>query len=60
MVARKGLKNKATLARGKAFADLVMDAKDPLTFFTGIMRDALLAATRRTFTQTACGPFAWV
>jgi hypothetical protein len=36
---RKGSLNKATLARQKALADLVVDAKDPVSFFTSIMRD---------------------
>ena len=36
---RPGSKNKATLAREKALADLVVDAKDPVAFFSSIMRD---------------------
>ena len=35
----RGTKNKATLAREKALSDLVVDAKDPVSFFTSIMRD---------------------
>jgi hypothetical protein len=36
---QKGAKNKATLARERALADLVVDTKDPVSFFTSIMRD---------------------
>jgi hypothetical protein len=36
---QKGAKNKATLAREQALADLVVDTKDPISFFTSIMRD---------------------
>ncbi len=36
---RKGTKNKATLAREKALSDLVVDRKDPISFFTSIMRN---------------------
>ena len=36
---RKGSKNKATLAREKALSDLVVDRKDPVSFFTSIMRN---------------------
>jgi hypothetical protein len=36
---RPGSKNKATLAREKALADLVVDSKDPVSFFSSIMRD---------------------
>jgi hypothetical protein len=36
---KKGSLNKATLARQKALADLVVDSKDPVSFFTSIMRD---------------------
>ena len=36
---RKGTKNKSTLAREKALSDLVLNAQDPVAFFTGIMRD---------------------
>ena len=31
--------NKSTLARQKALADLVVDSKDPVSFFSSIMRD---------------------
>ena len=36
---KKGSLNKATLARQKALADLMVDSKDPVSFFTSIMRD---------------------
>ena len=36
---RPGSKNKATLAREKALADLIVDSKDPVSFFSSIMRD---------------------
>jgi len=36
---RPGSKNKATLARERALADLVVDAKDPVALFSSIMRD---------------------
>jgi hypothetical protein len=36
---QKGSLNKSTLARQKALADLVVDSKDPVSFFTSIMRD---------------------
>ena len=36
---RKGTKNKATLARENVLAELVVDAKDPVSFFSSIMRD---------------------
>ena len=36
---QKGAKNKATLARERALSDLVVDAKDPVSFFSSIMRD---------------------
>ena len=36
---QKGAKNKSTLARERALADLVVDSKDPVSFFSSIMRD---------------------
>jgi hypothetical protein len=36
---QKGTENKATLARERALADLIVDAKDPVSFFSSIMRD---------------------
>jgi hypothetical protein len=36
---RPGVKNKVTLVREKALADLVVDSKDTVSFFTSIMRD---------------------
>jgi hypothetical protein len=36
---QKGSLNKSTLARQKVLADLVVDSKDPVSFFTSIMRD---------------------
>jgi hypothetical protein len=36
---RPGAKNKSTLARERALADLVVDSKDPVSFFSSIMRD---------------------
>jgi hypothetical protein len=36
---RPGAKNKATLAREKALSDLVVDRRDPVSFFTSIMRN---------------------
>lgn len=36
---RKGTKNKTTLAREMALSDLVMDHKDPISFFASIMRN---------------------
>ena len=36
---QKGSLNKSTLARQKALAALIVDAKGPVSFFTSIMRD---------------------
>jgi hypothetical protein len=44
---RPGSKNKATLAREKALADLVVDSKDPVSFFSSIMRDATAPFEKR-------------
>src|SRR5262245_6211225 len=44
---RPGVKNKATLAREKALANLVVDCKDPVSFFTSIMRDESAPFDRR-------------
>jgi len=44
---RPGSKNKATLAREKALADLVVDAKDPVSFFCSVMRDVTAPFEKR-------------
>jgi len=41
------VKNKVTLAREKALADLVVDSKDPVSFFLSVMRDDTAPFDRR-------------
>ena len=36
---KPGVKNKATMAREKALADLVVDQTDPFSFFVSIMKN---------------------
>src|SRR5262245_37741221 len=54
---QKGTRNKSTLAREKALADLVVDAKDPLSFFSSIMRDETAPFEKREAAADRLLPF---
>jgi len=54
---RPGSKNKATLAREKALAGLVVDAKDPMSFFVSVMRDETAPFEKREAAADRLLPF---